>query len=482
MKLLVQRVTRATVEVDGFVESRIGSGLVLYLALRKGDTVEKAQRLATRIVKLNLWHDMSDPEKKWCTSVVDNGFELLVLLQQTLCATFQKLTPNDSSAMAAADAKVVYEAFIKTLQKDYQEEMVVPTPLDTELRIELTDDGPCVFEIDPDESSSSIAKQPLAKTAVNSYTDEGALEPDLLSMSRALQRLALMPKSKAFLESVRIFRVFSQKRFRTLLAEAVQAETDAFAESLESAARFFSQKQLEQIMNWTGLTITSTGTPGDDFEEPDPEDDLLAERLAAEAEAEAAAAAAAKPAFGKRRMPMVKEEFYEDTMAAPTGRLGQVGMARTRPDWKGRAAPDTPAAASARQWAANRAKTAHPSWTPSFEQGRRGGIGAGVPQWGKAAGKGKGGGRGWRSYGIASLDEVSRIHGTSTGGYQYGQLQRYGDEELNLQAKQELSEEGEPMGQKRAAPALGGPSAKLPKGTPTVAPMTPAPQDSTDDL
>lgn len=156
MKLIVQRVSRATVEVDGYVESRIGSGLVLSVALRAGDTQEKAQKLAARVVKLKLWPEMFDPDKLWSSNVVDNGFEVLVLCQQSLCANFPQLTPNQQGALGEPEAKVLFEAFVAQLRKEYQEEMVVAAPFETtNMRVEATQDGPGMFELD---TSAVVAK------------------------------------------------------------------------------------------------------------------------------------------------------------------------------------------------------------------------------------------------------------------------------------------------------------------------------------
>lgn len=150
--------------------------------------------------------------------------------------------------------------------------------------------------------------------------------------------------------------------------------------------------------------------------------------------------------------------------------------ARLRPDWTGRAAPNTPGALP----------MGHRPWTQPFQ----------VPpavstawSFGKGAkGKGKGKGpRPYRSYGIASLDESARLHGQAHEGFQFGQLARYSDRELRLsiakaeQPEQDLgisAEEEAAARQPVAPPAV----LQLPKGTPTLAPMTPAPPDVYDEL
>ena len=64
---------------------------------------------------------------------------------------------------------------------------------------------------------------------------------------------------KATLESCRIFRVFSSKRFREAFTDSPQDVIDFFAEALDAAGNKFSESQQKQIAEWTGLTIDPDG-------------------------------------------------------------------------------------------------------------------------------------------------------------------------------------------------------------------------------
>lgn len=268
----------------------------------------------------------------------------------------------------------------------------------------------------------------------------------------------MLPRGKATLESCRVFRVFGMKSFRSALAEAEQVESDDFAESLSGAAKYFSAKQLEQISSWRGLTISAAtrddAEVGDEEEEVDETHEDLDEQLK-ELQDEIDDPEGARKRKREKELKRLQEE-------AEKRRAGMI--AKTRPDWKGRAAPNTPAAAAARQWVANRG-------------GPQKGYKCGGKSWGK------GGPRPWRSMGIASLDESARMHGNSAGEFEFGQQSRYSDRDARfMKTKSEDAEDEDEDQERPAKRRVAQPMPRLPKGIPTLAPMTPAPESNMDDL
>jgi len=478
MKLLIQKVARASIEVDGLVESRIGSGLVLTLALMEGDSAQDAAKLAAKVVKLNLFSELTDQDVQWKSNIIDNGYELLVILQQSLCATFPNQKPDESASMDAIDARKICERFTASLRKEYQEEMVVLAPFGTKMQLETISDCPCYFEIDAAGPGSSLATRAANASLAKSGMFASDADLDVTGVTKILRQLPVMNKTKALLESVKTFRTFSNQAFRKVLSEAEQSEMDDFAEALNSAARFFTKKQMEQINDWTGLFIT--GPTREDFDGKDNEDkedppdvddgkaldDQLAELkeeledpVAAAArkrkKAQAAAAAAAAAAA-------VKQEAFDEE--------GSEHLAGIRPDWKGRAAPETPAAAAARQ--------------------RMGEYGFRSPSKGGCKGRGKGWGKGgprqWRALGIVSLDGANQIHGASAQAFEFRQHNRFADQSKFMPAKREagLEEDAAEQDEAEQPPKKRGFAAppRLLKGTPTLAPMCPGPSDNPDDL
>ena len=107
MKSVLQRVTEASVSVEGECVGRIANGLLVYLGVDKGDTQEQLKWLCSKITKLRVF---SDSEGKMNLSLKDVGGELLVISQFTLCANLHKGNrPSYNEAADPLDASVMYE-------------------------------------------------------------------------------------------------------------------------------------------------------------------------------------------------------------------------------------------------------------------------------------------------------------------------------------------------------------------------------------
>mmetsp|Transcript_41530 Transcript_41530/g.83840 ORF Transcript_41530/g.83840 Transcript_41530/m.83840 type:complete len:192 (+) Transcript_41530:83-658(+) len=160
MKLVIQRVESASVEVGAETISRIGRGLMVLLGIQKGDTLEQVQKLAAKVVKLRLWPATDDPNKPWVSSVIDNGFEILVVSQFTLFATFSKPRPNYVRAMGGDEAEALYEAFLGLLRKELGAERVAAGRFGAMMTVELRNDGPVTVELvaEPPEPSAESSK------------------------------------------------------------------------------------------------------------------------------------------------------------------------------------------------------------------------------------------------------------------------------------------------------------------------------------
>lgn len=256
MKILGQKVARATVEVDGLVQGRIGTGLVLMLGIREGTSDEEIETAASKVMKLKLWpetlpgEEMPKPPK--LANIVDKGYEVLVLLQQSLCASFPSAAPSLKEVMEPAEAQLLFEEFVKRLQQQYQEEMVLAAPQRGHVRIESTSDGE-IFDL------SALALSSAARRAgkTEKGTKPPALNADVSSMTRALKVLKTMERSKRDLAGAQLYKLMGDPKFQQLLADANEAAAEGFAAALEEASPFFSKEQQEQITDWTGLTMTA---------------------------------------------------------------------------------------------------------------------------------------------------------------------------------------------------------------------------------
>lgn len=114
MKVILQKVTEASVSVDGETVGSIGPGYLLFLGVLQGDTSAQAELLAQKIVNVRLF---DGPDGKINDqSVVDVQGSILVVSQFTLAGRLEKGNrPDYTQAAPPDDAKVLYEYFIRKL-------------------------------------------------------------------------------------------------------------------------------------------------------------------------------------------------------------------------------------------------------------------------------------------------------------------------------------------------------------------------------
>ncbi len=138
MKLVIQRVERANVKVDGKTAGEIGVGLLVLAGIGSQDSEADCERLAAKLVNLRIF---SDGEGKTNLSIKDVGGELLVISQFTLYADCRKGNrPNFLLAKEPDEAKRLYEYFTE-LCRSYIP--VVRTGVfGAEMKVELLNDGP----------------------------------------------------------------------------------------------------------------------------------------------------------------------------------------------------------------------------------------------------------------------------------------------------------------------------------------------------
>ena len=138
MKAVVQRVTHASVTVDGEIKGQIGQGFLILLGVGQNDTEEDADRLVNKIVKLRIFSDEND---KINLSLADVGGSLLVISQFTLYADCRKGNrPNFIQAGKSDEAERLYEYFVSQCKKQVQ--VVEKGVFGADMKVELLNDGP----------------------------------------------------------------------------------------------------------------------------------------------------------------------------------------------------------------------------------------------------------------------------------------------------------------------------------------------------
>lgn len=113
MKVLLQRVKNAGVNIDGKPYSSIEKGILALVGIEKGDTLEQVQKLAKKAANLRIFPDEND---KMNLSLVDIKGEMLIVSQFTLCGDCKKGTrPSFDKSAPPEIANQLYENFIKEI-------------------------------------------------------------------------------------------------------------------------------------------------------------------------------------------------------------------------------------------------------------------------------------------------------------------------------------------------------------------------------
>jgi len=110
LKIVLQRVLNAFVEVGGETVGRIGKGYVVFLGVMGGDDEKTVERLVDKVAKLRIF---ADEGGKTNLAASDVGGEILVISQFTLAADLSSNRPSFSRAADAGRAKALYEYFLK---------------------------------------------------------------------------------------------------------------------------------------------------------------------------------------------------------------------------------------------------------------------------------------------------------------------------------------------------------------------------------
>jgi D-tyrosyl-tRNA(Tyr) deacylase len=138
MIAVLQRVSQASVRVDGEVIGQIGAGLLVLLCAEKGDTDAAADKMLAKILKLRIF---SDEAGKMNLSVQDVGGGLLVVSQFTLAADVAGGNrPSFTQAAAPDEGRRLYEHFVAQAQKAHP--VVQTGRFAADMKVALINDGP----------------------------------------------------------------------------------------------------------------------------------------------------------------------------------------------------------------------------------------------------------------------------------------------------------------------------------------------------
>lgn len=151
MRAVIQRVTGASVEVDGAIAGKIDQGLMVLLGVSKTDSASDAEFLAAKISGLRVF---ADELGKMNRSIVEAGGSLLVVSQFTLYGDTRKgRRPGFDLAAPPEQARALYEHFVAAARR-------TGVPVETgvfqaHMVVSLTNDGPVTFIVESAGSSQT---------------------------------------------------------------------------------------------------------------------------------------------------------------------------------------------------------------------------------------------------------------------------------------------------------------------------------------
>ena len=144
MKAVLQRVTKASVSVDGEVVGRIGQGLVILVGVANGDTDQDARYLAQKASDLRIF---ADGEGKFNLSAIDVKGELLLISQFTLLADTKKgRRPSFVDAAPPEFAERLFDQFVATARESGLK--VETGRFQQHMLVEICNDGPVTIVLD----------------------------------------------------------------------------------------------------------------------------------------------------------------------------------------------------------------------------------------------------------------------------------------------------------------------------------------------
>ena len=144
MRACVQRVSSASVTIDGQVVGKIAAGLVVLLGVAEGDTATDAEFMANKLIHLRIFCDEND---KMNLSLLDTSGEMLVVSQFTLLGDCRKgRRPSFVDAGPPEVAKALYETFVSLVERAGVR--VATGMFQAMMDVALVNDGPVTMLLD----------------------------------------------------------------------------------------------------------------------------------------------------------------------------------------------------------------------------------------------------------------------------------------------------------------------------------------------
>ena len=145
MRVVIQRVSSASVQIDGSIYSSIGMGLLVLVGIEEADTREDINWLAGKIVQLRIFNDEKGVMN---VDIKSAGGDIIVVSQFTLHAMTKKGNrPSYIRAARPETAIPMYELFVQTLENELGRSVATGS-FGADMQVSLVNDGPVTILID----------------------------------------------------------------------------------------------------------------------------------------------------------------------------------------------------------------------------------------------------------------------------------------------------------------------------------------------
>lgn len=145
MRIVVQRVSEAKLEVEGKILAEIKDGIVVYIGFYDGDNENSFDDVAEKVLNLKLWEDKSGA--MWKENVKSLNYEVLLVPNFTLYAGIKGGKLDFHLAMKADKSKIIFQKFVESFTKKYADDKIKQGEFGAHMKINQINDGPVNIEL-----------------------------------------------------------------------------------------------------------------------------------------------------------------------------------------------------------------------------------------------------------------------------------------------------------------------------------------------
>ncbi|KAI9198556.1 hypothetical protein LWI28_018141 [Acer negundo] len=154
MRAVVQRVTSASVEVDGSIVSEIGPGLLVLVGIHEADCESDSDYICRKVLNMRLFPN-ENTGKGWDLNVMQKKYGVLLVSQFTLYGIMKGNKPDFHVAMPPQKAKPFYESVVDKFRKSYNPDAIKDGVFGAMMKVNLVNDGPVTMQLDSSQTSKN---------------------------------------------------------------------------------------------------------------------------------------------------------------------------------------------------------------------------------------------------------------------------------------------------------------------------------------